>query len=78
MSLCSWLVEGIGGKGSSAGLLPGSIEAPDPCVENMDGCLINWQKSHFPFLCQYVTGYHPRMGLWGGPSEATTLWYQSH
>ena len=27
MSLCSRLVEGTGGKGSSAGLLPGSIEA---------------------------------------------------
>ena len=27
LSLCSWLVEGTGGKGSSAGLLPGSIEA---------------------------------------------------
>ena len=26
MSLCSWLVEGIGGKGSSVGLLPGSIQ----------------------------------------------------
>ena len=27
MSLCSWLVENTGRKGSSAGLLPGSIEA---------------------------------------------------
>ena len=27
MSLCSWLIEGTGGKASSAGLLPGSIEA---------------------------------------------------
>ena len=27
MSLCSWLVEGTGGKDFSAGLLPGSIEA---------------------------------------------------
>ena len=31
----------------------------------MDGCLINWRKSHFPFLCQYATGCHPRMGSWG-------------
>ena len=38
---------------------------PDPCVVNMDGCLTNWRKSHFPFLCQYATGCHLRMGLWG-------------
>ena len=56
MSLCSWLVEGTGGKGSSAGL-PGSIEA-QTCVANMDGCLVNWRKSRFPFLCQCATGYH--------------------
>ena len=38
---------------------------PDPCVANMDSCLVNWQKSHFPFLCQYVTRYHPRIESWG-------------
>ena len=27
MSLCSWLVEGTGGKGSSTDLLPDSIES---------------------------------------------------
>ena len=31
----------------------------------MDGCLVNWWKSHFPFLCQYATGCHLRMGSLG-------------
>ena len=49
----------------------GSRGGPRPIVKtvrtyfNMDGCLVNWRKSHFPFLCQYATGCHPRMGSWG-------------
>ena len=35
------------------------------CSKHGMAAFIKWQKSHFPFLCQYATGCHLRMGSWG-------------
>ena len=77
MSLCSWLVEGTGRKGSPAGLLPGSIEARPMCSEH--GWLpYQLAKISLSFSLPVRDWMPPEKGIVGGPSEATTLWCQSH